>query len=49
MMAAQLVMADNIGCRHLAHDIGMFAALEYELPDSPVNEKSSDPREGGRE
>ncbi len=29
--AAELVKSDNIGCRHIAHDIGQFAALEYEI------------------
>jgi len=33
LQAAELVKSDNIGCRHIAHDIGMFAALEYELPE----------------
>lgn len=29
--AEELVKSDNIGCRHIAHDIGQFAALEYEI------------------
>jgi len=29
--AKQLVASDNIGCRHIAHDIGMFAALDYQI------------------
>jgi hypothetical protein len=32
-MAADLVKSDNIGCRLVAHDIGQFAALDYELPE----------------
>ena len=29
--AKRLVASDNIGCRHIAHDIGQFASLEYEI------------------
>lgn len=32
-LAAQLATADNIACRMLAHDLGEFAACEYELPE----------------
>lgn len=39
-MAKDLVASDNIGCRHIADDIGMFAALGYELvsDDEPAVE-----------
>lgn len=30
-MAEQLVKSDNIGCRHIANDIGEFAAHGYEI------------------
>jgi hypothetical protein len=30
-MAKNLVESDEIGCRHIAHDIGQFAALEFPL------------------
>lgn len=38
-MAADLVISDNIGCRMIAHSIGMFAAFDYELPESPVKDE----------
>lgn len=30
-MASRLLASDEIGCRHIAHDIGQFASLEFEL------------------
>lgn len=36
-MAVELVKSDNIGCRHIAHNIGQFAALEYPLPEVVAN------------
>lgn len=30
-LAKDLVASDNIGCRHIAHDIGQMASLDYEL------------------
>lgn len=36
-MAEELVASDNIGCRLIAHDVGMFAAIDYELPEPPEN------------
>lgn len=30
-MAADLVKSDNIGCRLIAHDIGQFAAVDYQI------------------
>jgi hypothetical protein len=41
--AAELVKSDNIGCRHIAHDIGQFAALQYPLPEVVANDKLTDP------
>lgn len=35
--AKELVASDNIGCRLIAHDIGMFAAIDYELPEPADN------------
>ena len=33
-LAEELVKSDNIGCRAIAHDIGQFAAYDYELPEN---------------
>lgn len=30
-LAEKLVKSDNIGCRHIAHNIGQFAALDYQI------------------
>lgn len=38
-MAADLVKSDNIGCRHIAHGIGQFAALDYEVLDLENRQK----------
>lgn len=31
MLCEKLLRGDNIGCRSIAHDIGMMASVEYEL------------------
>lgn len=38
-MAKELVASGNIGCRSIAHQIGEFAAIEYELAE-PVPAKT---------
>ena len=35
-MAKDLVLSDNIGCRSIAHDVGQFASLDFEIQEVPA-------------